>query len=151
MASNPLFIIPDFFLHFPNELCYGYLRFEGNGKIPLGRQGKKVCPVGCLTLVLLPKVAIAEFFWKMQRKTWYSILGLDAKPLSTKFGMLIYYCKINQRHKEGSLTFNLFTGTCQDGCQKKEKQENSPKKNVISMILPLEELERPSTWITQID
>ena len=32
MASNPLFIIPDFFLHFPNEL-----RFEGNGKIPLGR------------------------------------------------------------------------------------------------------------------
>ena len=29
MASNPLFIIPDFFLHFPNELCYGYLRFEG--------------------------------------------------------------------------------------------------------------------------
>jgi hypothetical protein len=37
MASNPLFIIPDFFLHFPNELCYGYLRFEGNVKIPLGR------------------------------------------------------------------------------------------------------------------
>ena len=25
----------------------------------------------------------------MQRKTWYSILGLDAKPLSTKFGMLM--------------------------------------------------------------
>ena len=22
------------FLHFPNELCYDYLRFEGNGKIP---------------------------------------------------------------------------------------------------------------------
>ena len=37
MASNPLFTIPDFFLHFPNELCYGYLRFEGNGKIPLGK------------------------------------------------------------------------------------------------------------------
>ena len=34
MASNPIFIIPGFFLHFPNELCYGYLRFEGNGKIP---------------------------------------------------------------------------------------------------------------------
>ena len=31
-----------------------------------------------------PKVAIAEFFWKMQRKTWYSILGLDAMPLSLK-------------------------------------------------------------------
>ena len=37
MASNTLFIIPDFFLDFPNELSYGYLRFEENGKIPLGR------------------------------------------------------------------------------------------------------------------
>ena len=26
-----------FFLHFPLELSYGYLWFEGNGKIPLGR------------------------------------------------------------------------------------------------------------------
>ena len=49
MASSPLFIIPDFFLHFPNELCYGYLRFEGK----VGKVGKKVCPVGCLSLVLL--------------------------------------------------------------------------------------------------
>ena len=24
--------IPDFSLHFPKELNYGYLRFEGNGK-----------------------------------------------------------------------------------------------------------------------
>ena len=30
------------------------------------------------------KVAIAEFFWKMQRKTWYSILGVDAMPLFLK-------------------------------------------------------------------
>jgi hypothetical protein len=36
MPSNPLFTIPDFFLHFPNELW-----FEGNQKIPLGRKGKK--------------------------------------------------------------------------------------------------------------
>ena len=28
MASTPLFIIPDFFLHFPNELSYGYLITE---------------------------------------------------------------------------------------------------------------------------
>ena len=41
LASNPLFIIPGFSLHFPWELSYGYLRFEGNGKIPLGRQGKR--------------------------------------------------------------------------------------------------------------
>ena len=29
--------IPGFSLHFPKELSYGYLRFEGNGKISLGR------------------------------------------------------------------------------------------------------------------
>jgi hypothetical protein len=28
--------------------------------------------------------AIAEFFWKMQRKTWYFILGFDAMPLFLK-------------------------------------------------------------------
>ena len=39
LASNPLFILPGFFLHFSLELSYGYLWFEGNGKIPLGRQG----------------------------------------------------------------------------------------------------------------
>ena len=41
LASTPLFIIPGFSLHFPKELSYGYLWFEGNGKIPLGRQGKR--------------------------------------------------------------------------------------------------------------
>ena len=40
LASTPLFIIPDFSLHFPLELSYGYPWFEGSGKIPLGRQGK---------------------------------------------------------------------------------------------------------------
>ena len=40
LASNPLFILPGFSLHFPLELSYGYLWFKGNGKIPLGRQGK---------------------------------------------------------------------------------------------------------------
>ena len=46
-------------LHFTNKLCYGYLRFE-------------------------PKVAIVGFFRKMQRKTWYSILGVDAMALTLK-------------------------------------------------------------------
>ena len=41
MASNPKNGIPGFSLHFPKELSYGYLWFEGNGKIPLGRQGKR--------------------------------------------------------------------------------------------------------------
>ena len=29
-------------------------------------------------------MTLAEFFWKMQNKRWYSILGLDAMPLSLK-------------------------------------------------------------------
>ena len=41
---------------------------------------EKVCPVGCLS----PKVAIAEFFWRMHRETWYSSLVVDAMPLSLK-------------------------------------------------------------------
>ena len=41
ITSNLLFIIPDFFCIFPMK-CYGNLRFEGNGKIPLGRYGKKI-------------------------------------------------------------------------------------------------------------
>ena len=32
MASTPLFIIPEIFLHFPKKLSYGYLRFEEMGK-----------------------------------------------------------------------------------------------------------------------
>ena len=43
VASTPLFIIPGYFLHFSLEsidTSMGYLRFEGNGKIPLGREGK---------------------------------------------------------------------------------------------------------------
>ena len=39
-------------------------------------------------------VAIAEFFWKMQRKTWYSILGLEAMPLSLK-NLLLIHCGVS--------------------------------------------------------
>ena len=44
-----------------------------------------------------PKVAIAQLYWKMQDKTWYSILGLDAEPLFLQDHMLsiyIYNCFI---------------------------------------------------------
>ena len=37
MASNPKMEYQVFSLHFPKELSYGYLRFEGNWKIPLER------------------------------------------------------------------------------------------------------------------
>ena len=112
MASNPLFTIPDFCLHFPNELCYGYLRFEENWKIPFGRQGKKVCPVGCLCLAKLnwdkqlgklfslpyqrnftisfkPKVAIASSFGKCKKKSGIMKIGLDAMPLFLLYDLLI--------------------------------------------------------------
>ena len=36
MVFNPLFIITYFF-----ELCFGYFKFEGNGKIPLRKLEKK--------------------------------------------------------------------------------------------------------------
>ena len=32
---------------------------------------------------------VVQFFWKMQRKIWYSILGVDAMPLSLKNLLLI--------------------------------------------------------------
>ena len=62
-------------MHFPNELCYGYLRFE------------EIFP-------FTSNLRIAEFFWKMQRKTWYSILGLDTMALS-----LLLIMKHNMRIK----------------------------------------------------
>ena len=34
-------IVPGFSLHFPKELSYGYLSFEGNGKIPFEREEKR--------------------------------------------------------------------------------------------------------------
>ena len=46
--------------------------------------GLKEMEKGNFPISFKPKVAIAEFFWKMQRKTWYSILGVDAMPLSLK-------------------------------------------------------------------
>ena len=44
-----------------------------------------------LGLKEMENVAIAEFFWKMQRKTWYSILGMDAMSLSLKNLLLRMY------------------------------------------------------------
>ena len=63
MASTPLFIIPEFFLDFPKELRYGYLSLEGNGKIPFSLPSQRNFPIS-----FKPNVAIAEFFWKMQKK-----------------------------------------------------------------------------------
>ena len=71
--------IPDFSLCFPKDLSYGYLRYEGNRKIPLGRSiylpAQSNFPISFKS-----NVAIAKLFWKVQRKTWYSILRVDAMP-----------------------------------------------------------------------
>ena len=68
MAFNPLLIITDLFLHFPNELCYGYLRFEGNGKIPLGimKSGLDAMPLFLLDNLLNmidKKLSIPFYNW----------------------------------------------------------------------------------------
>ena len=41
LGVQPTFHNTTFFLHFPNELSYGYLRFEGNGENSFGKAGKK--------------------------------------------------------------------------------------------------------------
>ena len=78
--------IPGFSLHFPKELFYGYLSFEGSGKLnwesQLGRtfslpsQSQRNFPVS-----FKPKVAIAKFIWKMQKESGIMKSGWDAMPL----------------------------------------------------------------------
>ena len=67
-----------FFLHFPKELSYGYLRFDGNGKISLGRTfslpSQREFPIPSK-----PKAAIAKFIWKMKKKSG------TGTPLLTRF------------------------------------------------------------------
>ena len=53
MAYNPLFIIPDFFFHFHNVLCHGYLRFERKWENSFGKvmkmEGKEKALEGKIT------------------------------------------------------------------------------------------------------
>ena len=103
MASIPkMEYVPGFSLHFPKELSYGYVRFKG-----------KVCPIGYLSLAKLnwdsqlgklfslpsqrnfpisfkPKVAIAKFIGKMQKKSGIMKSGLDAMPLFLLDDLLSY-------------------------------------------------------------
>ena len=63
MASNPLFTIPDFFCNFPMNFAMAALGLKEMGNLLW-----EVCPVGCLSLVLLkPKVVIAKFIGKRQK------------------------------------------------------------------------------------
>ena len=60
--------IPGFSLNFPNELSQGYLRFEENGKIPLGDRGKGLP-------YWLSQFSIAKFIWRMQKSLVLSKVG----------------------------------------------------------------------------
>jgi hypothetical protein len=78
MASNPLFIIPNFFFCiFPINFAVATLGLKEMGKFLWEGRGKS-----------LPSQQNRPF-WKMQRKTWYSILGVDTMPLSLKKLLLI--------------------------------------------------------------
>jgi hypothetical protein len=52
MASNPLFIIPDFFCVFPMNFAMATLGLKEMGKF-LWEGREKICLVGCLSFVLL--------------------------------------------------------------------------------------------------
>ena len=106
-SSNPKMEYQVFLCIFQKNSAIATLGLNDMKNFFFGKIGKKVCPVGCLSLAKLSwdsqlgklfslpsqrnfpisfklKTAIAEFFWRIQRKTWYSILGVDAMPLSLK-------------------------------------------------------------------
>ena len=64
MASNPLFIIPDFFCIFQKNLAMATL-----------------CLKEMVKFLWKPEVAIAKLVWKMQKKSGIMKSGLDAMPL----------------------------------------------------------------------
>ena len=67
MASNPLSIIPDFSLHFPNELSYGLKEFSFvEPRQPPGQTFSPTFPKN-FPISFKPKVAIAKFIGKMQK------------------------------------------------------------------------------------
>ena len=91
MASNPLFIIPYFFCIFPINFAMAALGLKKMGKF-LWEGREKSLPSWLSQFSFAKLRQPTEFFWKMQRKTWYSILGVDAMPLSLKNLLLKKYC-----------------------------------------------------------
>ena len=91
MVSNPLFIIPAFYCIFPMNFATATLGLKKMGKFLMEGRETNLHSQRDFPISFKPKVAIAEFFWKMQRKAWYSILGLDAMSLSLKNLLLNSY------------------------------------------------------------
>ena len=98
LASNPLFIIPGFFLYFSLEFSYGYLRFEGNGKIPLGRQGiwrGKVWAFDRNNYILIS----THFYHKPRLQNWLRlhsanpmVVGSNPTVCNSNFFLFLYPC-----------------------------------------------------------
>ena len=82
MASNPKMEYQVFLCIFQKNSAMATLGLKEMGKF-LWESRKKSLPSW------LSQFSFAEFFWKMQRKTWYSILGVDTMPLSLKNLLLI--------------------------------------------------------------
>ena len=62
------------------------------GKIKLGKLFSLPSQMN-FPISFKPKVALAEFFWILQSKNCYSILGLDTMPLSLKNLLLMQFHK----------------------------------------------------------
>ena len=98
MASNPLFIIPDFFCIFQTNLVMATLGLKEMGKF-LWEGREKGLPSWLsqfsfasqrnFPISFKPKVAIPEFFWKMQKKSGIMKSGLDVMPLFLLDDLLI--------------------------------------------------------------
>ena len=69
MASNPLFIIPDFFCIFQTNLAMATLDLKEIGKFLW--EGREKSLPSWLSQFRFAKQAIAKFIGKMQKKVWY--------------------------------------------------------------------------------
>ena len=83
MASTPKMEYQVFLCIFQNNSAMATLGLKEMGKF-LWEGREKSLPSWLSQQFSFAKVAIVEFFWKMPRKTWYSILGVDTLPLSLK-------------------------------------------------------------------
>ena len=72
MASNPKMEYQAFLCIFQKNSAMATLGLKEMGKF-LWEGREKVLPSW-----------LSQFVWKMQRKTWYSVLRVDAIPLSLK-------------------------------------------------------------------
>ena len=77
MASTPKMEYQLFLCIFQNKSAMATLGLKEMGKFLWEGRGKGL---PCW----LSQFSLAEFFWKMQRKSWYSIFRVDAMPLSFK-------------------------------------------------------------------